>query len=38
MSLTLQPEPYWMTMGDLVDDQYDDDEFDDYDEDDDFLI
>jgi hypothetical protein len=37
MSLTLQPEPQWMTLGDQDDTEYESDEFDDYDEDDDFI-
>lgn len=38
MSLTLQPEPLWMTLGDERDDEgFEPDEFDDYDEDDDFI-
>ena len=37
MSLILQPEPLWMSLGDQDDTTYEDDEFDDYDEDDDLI-
>jgi hypothetical protein len=37
MSLYYQPDPDWTVLGDIVDTDYDDDEFDDYDEEDDCV-